>query len=169
MVTPKENAKCKVWISIIHASHMLKISVSHILECCSNEEWREIEINLQKFNISSLRRVQLTNGLITRGCRILQDWSCLQIPCSPLVTLAFFPKEEASNHKWYISKENTQHAVCTGLNPTQHAVKQMFDDGSFQEFLSLAKAQYISLRIREYKALLVPHVNITAWRSSLLH
>jgi hypothetical protein len=38
-----------------------------------DEDWREIEINSQKFRVSSLGRVQLTNGLITKG-RLLPNW-----------------------------------------------------------------------------------------------
>ena len=30
-----------------------------------NEEWREIELDFQKFRVSSLGRIQLTNGKIT--------------------------------------------------------------------------------------------------------
>ena len=77
-----------------------------------------------------------------------------------MVALAFFPKEEgkefvnhidgdstnnkATNLEWCTLKENTQHAVCLRVQDgwmRQRAVKQMFDDGSFREFPSLAEAQ----------------------------
>ncbi|GES96572.1 HNH endonuclease [Rhizophagus clarus] len=156
----------QIWDSIWLASKALKISETCISECCSrkqktsggwhwmyyedhikpdpNEEWREIELDLRKFRVSSLRRIRLTNGEITQA-------------------LAFCPKEEgkeyinhidgnpinnsASNLEWCTQKENTQHAVCLRLrnsrdnNRYQRPIRQIFDDGSTQEFPSIAEAQ----------------------------
>ncbi|CAG8661504.1 3748_t:CDS:1, partial [Diversispora eburnea] len=74
-----------------------------------------------------------------------------------LVALAFCPKEEgkeyvnhidgdstnnrASNLEWCTQKENSQHAMRLRLRANQHAVRQIFADGTFQEFTSLAEAQ----------------------------
>ncbi|GES79854.1 putative HNH endonuclease [Rhizophagus clarus] len=80
-----------------------------------------------------------------------------------LVALAFCPKEEgkeyvnhidgnttnnnASNLEWCTLKENNQHTVRLGLrnfkdsNRYQRPVRQIFDDGSIQEFPSIAEAQ----------------------------
>ncbi|PKC69167.1 hypothetical protein RhiirA1_533652 [Rhizophagus irregularis] len=44
-------------------------------------------------------------------------------------------------------RENVQHAVRLGLcsnNPIKRAVKQIFDDGSIQEFPSIAEAQRVT-------------------------
>ncbi|CAG8594642.1 9666_t:CDS:2, partial [Diversispora eburnea] len=76
-----------------------------------------------------------------------------------LIASAFCPKKEgkeyvnhidgdstnnkASNLEWCSKKENSQHAVRLGLQ-RQCGVKQMFDDGSCQEFPSLAEAQRIT-------------------------
>ncbi|CAB4417687.1 unnamed protein product [Rhizophagus irregularis] len=84
-IIPKENAERRNSISL--ASDTLKIAVCRISECCSgkqktsgcwrwmyyedhiesdpNEEWREIELDSWKFRVSSLGRIQLTNGVIT--------------------------------------------------------------------------------------------------------
>ncbi|RHZ51238.1 hypothetical protein Glove_481g112 [Diversispora epigaea] len=126
-----------------------------------NEEWREIEINSRKFRVSSLGRVQFPNGLISRGSL---DAGYLRVAREKyrvhrLVALAFCAKEEgkeyvnhidgdstnnkASNLEWVSQKENTQHAIRLGLR-CQRAVKQIFHDGSFQVFPSLAEAQRIT-------------------------
>ncbi|CAB4410257.1 unnamed protein product [Rhizophagus irregularis] len=92
-----------------------------------SEEWKEIELDSRKFRISSLERIQLTNGEITQA-------------------LAFCPKEEgkeyvnhidgipindnASNLEWCTRKENTQHGIRLGLGYQ----RQIFVDGSFREF-----------------------------------
>ena len=76
-----------------------------------------------------------------------------------LVATAFCPKEngkeyvnhingnatnnKASNLEWCTSKEYAQHAVRLGLQ-RQHAVMQIFDDGSTREFLSLVEAQRVT-------------------------
>ncbi|KAF0419062.1 His-Me finger endonuclease [Gigaspora margarita] len=172
-----------IWDSISLASVALKISECCISECCSgkqktsggwrwmyyedhiepdpNEEWREIVFDSRKFRVSSLGRIQLTNGVITQGSlhigyrKIAREGYLVH----RLVALAFCPKEEgkeyvnhidgnitnnkASNLEWCTPKENAQHAVRLGLG-YQRAVKQMFDDGSFREFPSLAEAQRIT-------------------------
>ena len=78
----------RVWNSIRLAGNTLKIANNSISECCSrkrntaggwcwmyyedyieqepDEEWREIDINSQKFRVSFLGMVHLNNGLITK-------------------------------------------------------------------------------------------------------
>ncbi|CAB5364302.1 unnamed protein product [Rhizophagus irregularis] len=45
-----------------------------------SEEWKEIELDSQKFRISSLERIQLTNGEITQGDSPYKEnlllWQC---------------------------------------------------------------------------------------------
>ncbi|PKY59702.1 His-Me finger endonuclease [Rhizophagus irregularis] len=130
----------------------------------SNEKWREIELNSRKFRVSSLGRVQFPNGLISQGSlnagylRIAREKHCVH----RLIALAFCPKgrgkeyvnhidgnrtnNKASNLEWCTQKENSQHAIQLGLwgNCNQHAVKQIFDDNSTQEFPSLTEAQRIT-------------------------
>ncbi|CAG8707928.1 5199_t:CDS:1 [Ambispora leptoticha] len=76
-----------------------------------------------------------------------------------LVALAFCPKEEekeyvnhidsnptnnnASNLEWCTQKEIMQHAVHLGLGH-RCAVKQIFGDGSFREFPSIAEARRVT-------------------------
>ncbi|PKY56606.1 His-Me finger endonuclease [Rhizophagus irregularis] len=179
-VTPKENAEHLDYIRL--ASSALKISETCISECCSgkqktsggwcwmyhedyiepdpNEEWREIELDSRKFRVSSLGRIQLTNGKITQGSlhigyrKVAREGYLVH----RLVALAFCSKEEgkyvnhidgnptnnnASNLEWCTQKENTQHAVRLGLG-YQRAVKQIFDDGSFREFPSIAEARRVT-------------------------
>ncbi|PKK72009.1 His-Me finger endonuclease [Rhizophagus irregularis] len=122
-----------------------------------DEEWREIEITSQKFRVSSLGRVQLTNGLITKGSlhagyyRI--GW-VYKYQVHRLVAFAFSPNEEgkeyvnhnatnnrASSLEWCTSKENVQHAVHLGLcsnNPGKRASSRFLMIGSIQEFPSIA-------------------------------
>ncbi|CAG8499158.1 12212_t:CDS:2 [Ambispora leptoticha] len=52
----------------------------------------------------------------------------------------------ASNLEWCTPKENSQHAVHLGLwgNGRRRADKQIFDDGSTQEVLSISEAQRIT-------------------------
>ncbi|CAB4400677.1 unnamed protein product [Rhizophagus irregularis] len=177
----------QIWDSIRLASRALKISETCISECCSgkqktsggwrwmyyedhikpdpNEEWREIELDSRKFRVSSLRRIQLTNGEITQGSlhigyrKVAREGYLVH----RLVALAFCPKEEgkeyvnhidgnptnnnASNLEWCTQKENTQHAVRLGLrnsrdsNRYQRPIRQMFDDCSTRKFPSIAEAQ----------------------------
>ncbi|CAG8845892.1 34468_t:CDS:1, partial [Gigaspora margarita] len=131
----------------------------------SNEEWREIELNSRKIKISSLGKVQLQNGLITQGSLYAGYYRIGRVHkyrVHRLVALAFCPKEEgkeyvnhidgdttnnrASNLEWCTWKENTQHTVRLGLwgNCRRRAVKQIFDDGTTQEFTSLVEAQRIT-------------------------
>ncbi|CAG8516573.1 277_t:CDS:1 [Acaulospora colombiana] len=166
----------RIWDSIALASSTLKISGPHISQCCSkklnttggwrwmyyedhiekdpDEEWREVRLNSRKFKVSSLGRVQLPNGLISRGSL---DAGYLRVAREKyrvhrLVALAFCPKEEgkeyvnhidgdsinnkASNLEWCSQKENSQHAVRLGLrnfkdsNKYQRPIRQIFDDGS---------------------------------------
>ncbi|CAG8793571.1 4862_t:CDS:2, partial [Racocetra fulgida] len=175
----------QIWNSISLAGKMLKIAGNSISECCNrkrntaggwrwmyyedyiepdlNEEWEEIEVNSQKFKVSSLGRVQLLNGVITQGSLYAGYYRIGRIHkyrVHRLVALAFCPKEEgkkfvnhidgdstnnkASNLEWCTPRDNIQHAVR--LRPhdgwmRQRAVKQIFDNGSFQEFPSLTEAQ----------------------------
>ncbi|CAG8765919.1 14643_t:CDS:1, partial [Ambispora leptoticha] len=174
----------QIWNCIRLAGNTLKIAENSISECCSgkrntaggwcwmyyedyipqdpNEEWREIEYKLRKFKVSSLGRIQLTNGAITQGSLYEGYFRFNQCYIHRLVALAFCSKEEgkncvnhidgnrtnnkASNLEWCTQKENTQHAVCLKLwgHCRKRAIKQIFDDGSFREFLSLAEAQRIT-------------------------
>ncbi|RIA87653.1 hypothetical protein C1645_776845 [Glomus cerebriforme] len=177
----------QIWDSIRLASNTLKISETCISECCSgkqktsggwrwmyyedhiepdpNEEWREIELDSRKFRVSSLGRIQLTNGEITQGSlhigyrKVAREGYLVH----RLVALAFCFKEvgkeyvnhidgnptnnNASNLEWCTQKENTQHAVRLGLrnskdsNRYQRPIRQIFDDGSTREFPSIAEAQ----------------------------
>ncbi|PKK55743.1 His-Me finger endonuclease [Rhizophagus irregularis] len=127
------------------------------------EEWKELEFDSEKFKVSSLGRVQLVNGMITQGnlqlgyLRIGRGTKNYSI--HRLIALAFCSKEQgkdyvnhidgnpannkASNLEWVTPKENTQHAVCIGLQK-QYSVKQIFNDGSFREFSSIAEAQRVT-------------------------
>ncbi|CAG8707820.1 35439_t:CDS:1, partial [Racocetra persica] len=173
----------QIWDSITLASNTLSIAMSNISRCCSgrldtakgwhwmyyedyierdsNEEWREMEINSRKFRVSSLGRVRLPNGLITKGCL---DAGYLRVAREKyrvhrLVALAFCPKEKgkeyvnhidgdptnnrASNLEWCTHKENMQHAVRLGLQ-CQCVVRQIFKNGSFREFPSIAEARRVT-------------------------
>ncbi|PKY20515.1 hypothetical protein RhiirB3_469822 [Rhizophagus irregularis] len=71
---------------------------SDYVEQNPDEEWREIEINSQKFRVSSLGRVQLTNVLVTK--RLLHAGyyrigRVYKYQVHRLVALAFSPNEEA--------------------------------------------------------------------------
>ncbi|CAG8528923.1 14357_t:CDS:2 [Gigaspora margarita] len=162
-VTPKEKSKRRIFPNPVHGKSRIivqktldgnvvqiwdSISLANHIEPDPNEEWREIVLDTRKFRVSSLGRIQLTNGITTQGYLVHR-----------LVALAFCPKEEgkeyvnhidgnttnnkASNLKWCTLKENAQHAVRLGLG-YQRAVKQIFDDGSFREFPSLVEAQRIT-------------------------
>ncbi|CAG8824902.1 8055_t:CDS:2, partial [Dentiscutata erythropus] len=80
-------------------------------------------------------RVQLPNGLISRGSldagyhRVARE----KYRVHHLVALAFCPKEE----------KNVQHAIRLGFQH-QRVVKQIFDDGSFREFPSIAEARCVT-------------------------
>ncbi|RHZ81294.1 hypothetical protein Glove_122g10 [Diversispora epigaea] len=87
----------------------------------------------QKFKVSSLGRVQYIHKY--------------RVHC--LVALAFFPKEEckefASNLEGHT--KTMYNMQCLRLQDgwmRQRAIKQIFDDGSFREFLSLAEAQRVT-------------------------
>ncbi|CAG8793768.1 20689_t:CDS:2, partial [Gigaspora rosea] len=92
-----------------------------------NEEWREIVLDSRKFRVSSLGRIQLTNSVITQGS--------LHIGYRKIAEKDIFSSLDGI--------KNAQHAVRLGLG-YQRAVKQIFDDGSFREFPSLAEAQRIT-------------------------
>ncbi|RHZ78128.1 hypothetical protein Glove_167g39 [Diversispora epigaea] len=174
----------QIWNSINLASNTLKITGSNISTCCRgkqntadgwcwmyfedyvepdlDEEWREIELDSQKFRVSSLGKVQLPSGIITQGSLYAGYYRIGRVHkhrVHRLVALAFCPKEEgkeymnhidgdstnnkASNLEWCSQKENSQHAKRLGLGH-QHAVKQIFNDGFTREFPSLAEAQRIT-------------------------
>ncbi|CAI2181724.1 15547_t:CDS:2, partial [Funneliformis geosporum] len=125
-ITPKENA-------------LRRIFPNH--DRIGSEKLCRKQLDSRKFRVSSLGRIQLTNGEITQ---------------------AFCPKEEgkeyvnhidddstnnnASNLEWCTLKENIQHAVRLGLhnfkdsNRYQRPIRQIFDDSSTQEFPSIAEA-----------------------------
>ncbi|KAF0439334.1 His-Me finger endonuclease [Gigaspora margarita] len=112
----------QIWDSITLASNTLSIVMSNISRCCSgrlntakrwrwmyyedyieqdsNEEWREIEINSRKFKVSSLGRVRLPNGLITKGFldagyfRVARE----KYRVHRLVALAFCLKEKGKEY-----------------------------------------------------------------------
>ncbi|RHZ61360.1 hypothetical protein Glove_348g41 [Diversispora epigaea] len=95
----------------------------------------KIKLNSRKLKVSSLGRVQLPNGLISRGSL---DAGYLRVAREKyrvhrLVALAFCPKEEGNNY----------HAVRLGLRDKMYLrpVKQIFDDGSLREFPSIAEAR----------------------------
>ncbi|CAG8463131.1 18759_t:CDS:2, partial [Racocetra fulgida] len=155
-VTLKENAERKIFPNIGR----------DYIEPDLNEEWEEIEVNSQKFKVSSLGRFQLLNDVITQGSLYAGYYRIGHIHkyrVHHLVALVFCPKEEgkkfvnhidgnstnnkASNLEWCTPRDNIQHSVR--LRPQdgwvrQHAVKQIFDNGSFQEFPSLTEAQRIT-------------------------
>ncbi len=128
-----------------------------------NEEWKELEFDSEKFKVSSLGRVQLVNGMITQGSLLLGylriGRGTKNYSIHRLIALAFCPKEQgkdyvnhidgnsannkALNFEWVTPKENVQHAICTGLQK-QYPVKQIFNDGSFREFPSIAEAQRVT-------------------------
>ncbi|PKY45744.1 hypothetical protein RhiirA4_517753 [Rhizophagus irregularis] len=83
-VTPKENAERRVFLNPSHGQDYVEQN--------PDEEWREIEINSQKFRVSSLGRVQLTNVLITKGSLHAGYYRIGRV--HRLVALAFSPNEE---------------------------------------------------------------------------
>lgn len=78
-----------IWDSANHAGITLNINRRNIIACCRgkrniagewawiyyddyiesdpNEEWKELEIDSEKFKVSSLGRIRLLNGMITQG------------------------------------------------------------------------------------------------------
>ncbi|CAG8623003.1 31210_t:CDS:2 [Gigaspora margarita] len=109
----------QIWDSISLASVTRKISECCISECCSGK---------QKTSVSSLERIQLTDGVITQGSlhigyrKIAREGYLVH----RLVALAFCPKE---------GKEYVNH--ITGiLSTTKHLTSN--------EFPSLAEAQRIT-------------------------
>ncbi|GES98864.1 HNH endonuclease [Rhizophagus clarus] len=87
-----------------------------------NEEWREIELDSRKFRVSSLGRIQLTNGEITQGSLHIGHRKTARegYLVHRLVALAFCPKEgkeyvnnidgdstnnNASNLEWIVTRE----------------------------------------------------------------
>ena len=105
-------------------------------------------INSQKFRVSSLGRVQLTNGCYQRifACSLLPNWPGLEISGSSFGGVNIFLNEEgkeyvndingnstnnrASNLEWCILKENVQHAVHLGITllnvPSSRSIQELF-------------------------------------------
>ena len=121
-----------------------------------------MEIDSEKFKVSSLGRIRLLDGMITQGSlsgryfRVCSGYQKYMV--HRIVALAFCLKEQgknyvnhidgnptnnkASNLEWCTQKENMQHAVFYKLwNGYKRTVKQIFPDGSTQEFLSLKEAE----------------------------
>ncbi|CAG8657174.1 5523_t:CDS:2, partial [Acaulospora colombiana] len=110
----------QIWDSIALAGYTLKISRPHISACCSrkrniaggwrwmyyedyieqdpNEEWKEIEVDSRKFKVSSLGRVQLRSGLISRGSLDSGYLRDEKYYIRRLVALAFCLKEEGKEY-----------------------------------------------------------------------
>ncbi|RIA94614.1 hypothetical protein C1645_734682 [Glomus cerebriforme] len=126
-----------------------------------NEEWREIELNSRKFGVSSWK------NSVNKWCNHprfiayrLSKSRSRRIFCSSLGSINICPKEDgkeyvnhidgnstnnkASNFEWCSHKDNVQHAFRLGLrnfkdsNKYQRPIRQIFDDGSTREFLSIA-------------------------------
>ena len=174
----------QIWDSANHAGITLNINRRNITACCRgnqniagkwtwiyyddyiesdpNEEWKGLEIDSEKFKVSSLGRIQLLNGMITQGSLSGRYFRVgrrhLHFQVHRLVALAFCLKKQgknyvnhidgnptnnkASNLEWCTQKENMQHAVSYKLwNGYKRTVKQIFPDGSTQEFLSLKEAE----------------------------
>ncbi|CAG8639676.1 10262_t:CDS:2 [Ambispora leptoticha] len=168
-VTPKENANRKIFPNPASRGRSRKVvqktlneDIIQIWDSAKLAEWREIEFNSQKFQVSSLGRVKLLNGMITQGSlsagyfRVGRKYLNYQV--HRLVAVAFCLKEQgknyvnhidgnstnnkASNLEWCTQKENMQHAVHLRLwNGYKRAVKQIFDNAFTQEFLSLKEAE----------------------------
>ncbi|RHZ65478.1 hypothetical protein Glove_315g82 [Diversispora epigaea] len=99
-----------------------------------DEEWKEIELDSQKFKVSSLGKVQLPSSIITQGFLYAGYYQIGQVHkhhIHHLVALAFCLKEEgkeyvnhidrnstnnkASNLEWYSQKKNSQYVKCLEL------------------------------------------------------
>ncbi|CAG8578117.1 7671_t:CDS:1 [Dentiscutata heterogama] len=123
----------QIWDSLSLVQDTLKIHKNAISMCCSekqnsaggwkwvyyenyiqpdpNEKWKEIELNSEKFKVSSLGRVQSINGMITQGnlysgylriCRRIKNYYIHR-----LIALAFCPKEPDKNYKNHIDGNST--------------------------------------------------------------
>ncbi|CAG8837493.1 22947_t:CDS:2 [Gigaspora margarita] len=168
-VTSKENANRKVFPNPGRSRSRKVVQM----------ELDEIEFNSEKFKVSSLGRVQSINGMIMqenlhdRYLRIGRGVRNYYI--HRLVALAFCPKEQGKNYvnhidgnptnnkvsnlEWCTQKENMQHAMRIGLcnnKSKKRAVKQIFTDKTFQEFLSLTEAYHATV-INQDRISLVCH------------
>ncbi|CAJ0756052.1 2768_t:CDS:2 [Entrophospora sp. SA101] len=138
-VTPKENAERKktldgeviqIWNSICLAGNTLKIAENSISECCSGKRntaggwcWIYYENYIPQDPNEEWREIEYK----------LRKFKVSSLGRIRLTNaLAFCSKEEG--------KDCVNHIDALG-HCRKHAIKQIFDDGSFREFPSLAEAQ----------------------------
>ncbi|CAG8471727.1 12943_t:CDS:1 [Acaulospora colombiana] len=135
----------QIWDSIRLAGNSLEITRTSISECCSrkrstaggwcwmyyedyiepdlDEEWKEIELDSRKFNVSSLGRVQLPNGVITQGSLYAGYYRIGRVHkyrVHRFVALAFCSKEEGKEYVNHIDGDSTNnnatHLISNGVH-----------------------------------------------------